>query len=113
MDEPHSYDFLIYAYLQSGQDIKAKKELEASNGLLDAVGGMGGHGGHRSDMVPYYRLKLPGFYALEMHDWKTASAMEPVAGTMPATATLAYWVRAQGGRALEGAGEGACGSGEV
>ena len=96
MDEPHSYDFLIYAYLQSGQDIKAKKALEASNGLLDAVGGMGGHGGHRSDMVPYYRLKLPGFYALEMHDWKAASEMEPVKGTLPATATLAYWLRVQG-----------------
>jgi len=96
MDEPHSYDFLIYAYLQSGQDIKAKKALEASNGLLDAVGGMGGHGGHRSDMVPYYRLKLPGFYTLEMHDWKAASEIEPVKGTLPATATLAYWVRVQG-----------------
>ena len=96
MDEPHSYDFLIYAYVQSGQDIKAKKALEASNGLLDALGGMGAHGGHRSDMVPYYRLKLPGFYVLEMHEWKSASEIEPVAGTEPATATLAYWMRAVG-----------------
>ena len=96
MDEPHSYDFLIYAYVQSGQDIKAKKALEASSGLLDAVGGMGGHGSHRQDMVPYYRLKLPGFYALEMHEWKSASEIEPVAGTGPATATLAYWFRVIG-----------------
>jgi tetratricopeptide (TPR) repeat protein len=95
MDEPHSYDFLIYAYLQSGQDIKAKKELEASNAPLDMIAGMQGKGaGYMAGMIPYYRLKLPGFYALEMHDWTTAAAMEPVAGTRPATATLAYWVRA-------------------
>jgi tetratricopeptide (TPR) repeat protein len=95
MDEPHSYDFLIYAYLQSGQDIKAKKELEASRTPLDMIAGMQGKGaGYMAGMIPYYRLKLPGFYALEMHDWTTAAAMEPVAGTRPATATLAYWVRA-------------------
>jgi tetratricopeptide (TPR) repeat protein len=95
MDEPHSYDFLIYAYLQSGQDIKAKKELDASNAPLDRIAGMQGRGaGHMAGMVPYYRLKLPGFYALEMHAWATASMLEPVAGTSPATATLAYWVRA-------------------
>jgi tetratricopeptide (TPR) repeat protein len=95
MDEPHSYDFLIYAYLQSGQDIKAKKALDESNAPLGMIAGMQGKGaGHMAGMVPYFRLKLPGFYALEMHEWATASAIEPVAGTSPATATLAYWVRA-------------------
>jgi tetratricopeptide (TPR) repeat protein len=97
MDEPHSYDFLIYAYLQSGQDIKAKKALEESNGPLGMIAGMEGKGAdYMVAMVPYYRLKLPGFYALEMHEWTTASAMEPVAGTSPATATLAYWFRVIG-----------------
>jgi tetratricopeptide (TPR) repeat protein len=97
MDEPHSYDFLIYAYLQSGQDIQAKKELDASGSPLDTIAAMQGMGaGYMAGMIPYYRLKLPGFYALEMHDWATASAMEPVKGTRPATATLAYWFRAIG-----------------
>ncbi len=103
MDEPHSYDFLIYAYVQSGQDIKAKKAVEASSELLDSMAGMGKHVGHHGDMVPYYRLKLPGFYVLEMHDWKAASEIEPVAGTEPATATLAYWVRVIGNAHLKNA----------
>ncbi len=104
MDEPHSYDFLIYAYLQSGQDIKAKKALDASRVPLDTIAGMQGHGAaYMAGMVPYYRLKLPGFYALEMHEWKTASEMEPVAGTQPATATLAYWFRAIGDGHLKNA----------
>jgi tetratricopeptide (TPR) repeat protein len=97
MDEPHSYDFLIYAYLQSGQDIKAKKELDASDGALKAIAAMqGGGANYMASMIPYYRLKLPGFYALEMHDWKAAAGIEPVAGTQPATATLAYWFRVMG-----------------
>ncbi len=97
MDEPHSYDFLIYAYLQSGEDVQAKKELEASKEPLDKIAAMQGMGaGYMAGMIPYYRLKLPGFYALEMHEWKAASGIEPVAGTRPATATLAYWLRVVG-----------------
>jgi tetratricopeptide (TPR) repeat protein len=97
MDEPHSYDFLIYAYLQSGQDIKAKKALEASNAPLDMIAGMKGKGaGYMAEMIPYYRLKLPGFYAVEMQDWKAASAMEPGTGTRPSVAAGAYWFRVIG-----------------
>jgi tetratricopeptide (TPR) repeat protein len=50
--------------------------------------------GHMDGMVPYYRIKLPAFYALEMRDWQAASALEPVAGAPPEVATLVYWVRA-------------------
>ncbi len=95
MDEPHSYDFLIYAYLQSGQDGRAKAALNASSTALTTIASMPGMGsGYMDGMVPYYRTKLPGFYALEMRDWKTAAAMEPVAGSPPEVETLVYWVRA-------------------
>ncbi len=95
LDEPHSYDFLIYAYLQSGQDARAKSALDASSAVLTTIAAMPGMGsGYMAGMIPYYRSKLPGFYALEMRDWKTAAAMEPVAGSPPEVATLVYWVRA-------------------
>jgi tetratricopeptide (TPR) repeat protein len=95
MDEPHSYDFLIYAYLQSGQDIHAKSALQESTAVLDRIVSTPGMGNSRTvGMVPQYRAKLSGFYALEMCDWKTAAAMEPVAGSPPQVATLVYWVRA-------------------
>jgi len=100
MDEPHSYDFLIYAYLQSGQDLKAKKALEASAAPLDTIVGMKGY---MAEMVPYYRLKLPGFYAVEMHDWKAAAAMEPAPGMKPDVATEAYWFRVIGDGHLKNA----------
>lgn len=94
LDEPHSYDFLIYAYLQSGQDTQAKAALDASAAVLTKIASMQGSGmAYMSAMIPYYRIKLAGFYALEMHDWKTAASMEPVAGSPPDVAALVYWMR--------------------
>jgi tetratricopeptide (TPR) repeat protein len=94
MDEPHSYDFLIYAYLQSGQDARAKAALDASATALTTIAEMPDMGaGHMAGMIPYFRIKLAGFYALEMRDWKTAAAMEPVAGSPPEIAALVYWMR--------------------
>ncbi len=40
MDEPHSYDFLMYAYLQSGQDERAKEVLEKSASVIDRIDAM-------------------------------------------------------------------------
>ena len=95
MDEPHSYDFLIYAYLQSGQDVRAKPALDESAAVLTRIASMPGMGaGYMAGMIPYYRTELPGFYALEMRDWKTAAAMEPVAGSPPDVAATVYWLRA-------------------
>jgi tetratricopeptide (TPR) repeat protein len=95
MDEPHSYDFLIYAYLQSGQDVRAKSALDESAAALTRIASMPGMGaGYMAGMIPYYRTELPGFYALEMRDWKTAAAMEPAAGSPPEVAASVYWMRA-------------------
>jgi tetratricopeptide (TPR) repeat protein len=94
MDEPHSYDFLLYAYLQSGQDARAKAALEQSAAPLKAIESMPDMGsGYMAGMIPYYRMKLPVFYALEVRDWKSAAALEPAAGSPPEVATLVYWAR--------------------
>ena len=96
MDEPHAYDFLLYAYLQSGQDDKAKWVLEQTSQLLEQIAAMPAMDGHRmgTGMVPYYRSKYAVFYALEMRDWKSAAMLEPPAGSPPEVATLAIWARA-------------------
>jgi tetratricopeptide (TPR) repeat protein len=95
MDEPHAYDFLLYAYLQSGQDGQAKSALDQTAALLDQIAAMPSMTGHRMvGMVPYYRSKYAVFYALEMRDWKSAAALEPPAGSPPVVATLTIWARA-------------------
>ena len=94
MDEPHAFDFLLYAYLQSGQDKRAKWVLDQSTAVLDQLAAMPPMVGHRMvGMVPYYRSKFQVFYALEMRDWKAAAALEPPADAPPIVATLAVWAR--------------------
>ena len=44
MDEPHSYDFLMYAYLQSGQDANAKADAGSDQRAAEGDGGDAGHG---------------------------------------------------------------------
>jgi len=95
MDEPHSYDFLLYAYLQSGQDAAARAALEHSEAALKEIAAMPGMGsGYMSGMVPSYRAKLPIFYSLEMRDWKSAAALEPPAGSPLTVAAMVAWARA-------------------
>lgn len=95
MDEPHSYDFLLYAYLQSGQDAKAKQVLEQVSKTLTSMESMPDMGSrHMGGMVPYYRKEIPAFYALEMRDWNSAAALEPAPGAPPTASTLVYWARA-------------------
>ena len=55
MDEGHSYDFLLYAYLQSGQDARAKEVLAKSVVPLNKIESMPGMGsGRMAGMVQYY-----------------------------------------------------------
>ncbi len=93
-DQLHADDFLLYAYLQSGEDARAKGVLDKTAALIthfEAMPDMVRHG--MSDMLPYYRSKFPVFYDLEMRDWKAAAALEPIAGAPPQVETLTYWAR--------------------
>ncbi len=94
MDQFHSDDFLVYAYLQSGQEARAKAVLDDSAATIarfETMSDMGEH--YMTGMFPYYRTKLPIFYHLELRDWKTAAAAQAVAGAPPETQTLTYWAR--------------------
>jgi tetratricopeptide (TPR) repeat protein len=94
MDQFHSDDFLLYAYLQSGQDARAKAVIGDSAAALTHFAQMGDMGDHYMEgMFPYYRTKLPVFFDLEMRDWQSAAALEPVAGATPETQTMTYWAR--------------------
>ena len=97
MDQFHSYDFLLYAYLQSAQDAHAKAVLDDSASSLTHFESMGNMGErYMEGMFPYYRTKLPVFFNLEMRDWKSTAALEPVAGARPETQLLTYWARTIG-----------------
>ncbi len=60
MDQFHADDFLVYAYLQSGQEARAKAVLDDSAAAIahfETMSDMGEH--YMTGMFPYYRTKLP------------------------------------------------------
>jgi tetratricopeptide (TPR) repeat protein len=94
MDQFHSDDFLVYAYLQSGQEARAKAVLDESAAAIahfETMSDMGEH--YMTGMFPYFRTKLPIIYNLELRDWKAAAALQAVAGAPSETQTLTYWAR--------------------
>jgi tetratricopeptide (TPR) repeat protein len=94
MDQFHSDDFLLYAYLQTGEDARARAVLADSAAALAGFESMGDRGEHYMDgMFPYYRTKFPIFFHLEMRDWKSAAALEPLAAALPETQSMTYWAR--------------------
>ncbi len=94
-DQLHPNDFLMYAYLQSGQDAPAKALLDTTAAMLKHMATMPGmvEDGMET-MVPGYSTEFPVIYALERRDWRTAAAMPPVAGAPADVQTATYWAHA-------------------
>jgi tetratricopeptide (TPR) repeat protein len=105
-DELHAEDFLVYAYIQSGNDGKARATIASAMDLMHAHAGMGGMSNHgMGGLFEYYETELPMIYALEMRDWKTAAALQPVKDAAPTDALLTAWARAIGAGHLHDAAQ--------
>jgi tetratricopeptide (TPR) repeat protein len=70
-EELHSYDYLIYAYLQTGQDALAKDVMERAGGIRKTV--------PAADLPSAYATgAVPARYALERRQWGEAAALQPL-----------------------------------
>jgi tetratricopeptide (TPR) repeat protein len=88
----HAQEFLLYAYLQTGQDEKAKELVAGINPLADRLDAMPGMDDMK-EMSGYVRNEFPVFYNLEMRDWQTAAAMVPSPKSTGADLLTTYWGR--------------------
>jgi tetratricopeptide (TPR) repeat protein len=94
MDQFHSDDFLVYAYLQAGQEARAKAVLDDSTAAMAHFEKMSEMGdSYMTGMFPYYRTKLPTIYYVELRDWQTVAALQAVADAPPESQTLTFWAR--------------------
>ena len=85
---PHSYDFMAYAYLQLGQDAKAKALLEPTAAITKTIGPrIAGATAQNA---------VPARYALERQDWAAAAQLKPVGTGMPAAEAITHFARAVG-----------------
>lgn len=85
----HSLDYLEYAYLQVGDDQRAKAEWdELQTVKKEDV---------QDEFKDYYDSMQAGFaarYALERRQWQEALALQPRQGTRPSVQALTFWAHA-------------------
>jgi hypothetical protein len=87
-DELHAMDYLVYAYLQLGQDDKAKAivdEMKTVTGFSE--GALAG---------PYAEAASPARYVLERGDWKAAKDLAVRPTPAASAQSITYFARALG-----------------
>jgi tetratricopeptide (TPR) repeat protein len=90
--ELHAMHFLLYAYLQTGQDEAAKQVVEQSKEILATASTHGDDTG----MLEYYGFAaahFPALYDLEMRHWADAAALQPAANASPHLQMITFWAQ--------------------
>ncbi len=85
---PHALDFMQYAYLQMGQDAKAKALIEESAAIKKVVGPVSA--GNTA------RAAVPARYLLERQDWKGAALLQPLGTPFVPAEAITHFARAMG-----------------
>ncbi|HXM81574.1 MAG TPA: hypothetical protein VN929_06575 [Burkholderiales bacterium] len=85
---PHAYDFMQYAYLQLGQDTKARAVIDETAKVKKVIGPVSA--GNTA------RAAVPARYMLERQDWKGAAQLQPLGTPFPAAEAITHFARALG-----------------
>ena len=88
----HADEFLIYAYLQVGQDEKARELTANMRGVGERMAAMPGMDDMKSG-GPFFDNELSAIYPMEMHDWKAAAALTPAPGSPLFESMDTYWAQ--------------------
>lgn len=92
--ELHAMHFLLYAYLQTGQDEAAKQTLAKAKDILASSHSMDDTG--MLEYMDYAAAHFPALYDLEMHHWADAAALQPATDAPEHLQTITYWARTIG-----------------
>jgi hypothetical protein len=87
-DQLHAMDYLVYAYLQLGQDKEAAAVIDEMNTVT----------GFTETFIagPYALAASPARYAVERGDWKAASALQVRPSPLPHVQAITHYARALG-----------------
>lgn len=87
-DQLHAMDYLVYAYLQLGQDNKAKAVIDDMTNVT----------GFTETFLPgpYALAVSPARYAVERGDWKAAAALQVRPSPLANVQAITYFARALG-----------------
>jgi tetratricopeptide (TPR) repeat protein len=87
-DQLHAMDYQVYAYLQLGQDAKAKAVMDDETTVT----------GFTETFLPgpYALAVSPARYVVERGDWKAASGLQVRPSPLPQVQAITYFARALG-----------------
>ena len=104
-DELHASDYMIYAYLQTGQDKAAAQVVEASTNMFSRFDPSAANGAAPASAAYFARAAIPARFDLERRDWAHAAKLEPVPSAFPYADSITYFARGLGAAQLnDGAG---------
>ena len=89
--ELHAMHFLLYAYLQTGQDEAAKQIVDKSKAIVAGAPTMDDTG--MLEYMGFAAAHFPALYDLEMHHWSEAAALDPATNAPAHLRTITYWAR--------------------
>jgi len=95
-DELHASDYMIYAYLQTGQDKAAAQLADASAQVFARFDPAKANGAAPASAAYFARAAIPARYALERRDWAQAAKLEPVPSRFPYADSITYFARGLG-----------------
>jgi hypothetical protein len=96
-EELHAMDYLVYAYLQTGQDSAAKRLVDSSATVFASYDPASTTKGAATPSAAYFaRAAIPARYALERGSWADAAKLEPVSSPYPYTDAITYFARGLG-----------------
>jgi tetratricopeptide (TPR) repeat protein len=89
----HADEFLIYAYLQVGEDEKARVLMSGMGTIGEHMMAMPGMDDMK-DMGHSFDNELRAVYAMEMHQWDVLAHLSPAPGSKPYEGSDIYWGQA-------------------
>lgn len=93
-EELHAMDYAVYAYLQTGQDAKAKALVDAAPGVFSQANRTAGAAPAAAG--GYALAAIPARYALERGAWADAAGLQPVPSSAPYTEAISWFARGLG-----------------
>ena len=100
-DGLHASDYMIYAYLQTGQDKAAGQLAEASVQVFSRFDPNKANGAAPASAAYYAHAAIPARYALERRDWASAAKLEPMRSRFPYANSITYFARGLGAAHLK------------
>lgn len=82
----HAMDYLVYAYLQCGQEADARRIIKGLHSIPEMS----------ADDLSYPLTEFPARYALELHHWPDAAALVIPPGVSLGDRATIFWARAIG-----------------